>query len=259
MHLIAIPLLCLSLAQSAKQPTTEKQTPEKPAQSSSVQQSTSGPKTGEPPKIQAPQDSNTGQRVKEINDTLLVVFTFFLVVVGGLQWWALVHHEKWMRKNVEIVTKIADSAKKNAEVTEMALKLSERADVLLSGVTLDHGDDPGGKSTRVVAQYKNFGRTRAKDVKLTLNLIIEGVPATDSSRIPRISLGAGDTQSVSSQRFVEFLTETTANDVLLGKLPLRFETEAVYMDVFDNAHKSYYTGLWQRRPDTFRMEKQETE
>lgn len=74
-------------------------------------------------------EQDRAQTIKEINDTLLVVFTALLVVVGFLQWRTLHHHEKWMERNVEIVTKIAEAAKKNAEIAEVAVKLSECADL----------------------------------------------------------------------------------------------------------------------------------
>ena len=84
----------------------------------------------------------------------------------------------------------ADAAKKGAEVAEMALRLAERAEVLLDASVLDFGKLLNGTECRVILQFKNFGRTRAKEVKVTLHLAIEGIPPTDCGAIPSITMGA---------------------------------------------------------------------
>jgi hypothetical protein len=66
------------------------------------------------PKSEPLAEQNGGQRVKEINDTLLVSFTGILALVGYLQYRNLREHEKWMRQNVEVAKAAADAAKKSA-------------------------------------------------------------------------------------------------------------------------------------------------
>lgn len=162
-------------------------------------------------------------------------------------------------KTQTIAAKIsAEAAKKSAEIAEMSLKLAERADILLNscGLKSVQGDGP---SHRVIVEYKNFGRTRAKDVKFTLNLIIEGVPETDSGLIPLVTVGAGETKSISSQRFGDFLSVQTANALFSRKIPLRFESEVTYKDVFDTPHAAKYVGTYNWDTGVFRIDNQNTD
>lgn len=258
---IALLLLCLLLQ---KQPTTNKQSSQEQAQKPTTEQST--------PEIKQPiraadsqvrnedhQEDERAQRVKEINDTLLVIFTGLLVLVGTLQAIAIFRQEKWMRSNVAVARLAAEAAKKSADVAESSLHLAERADVLLEGASFEHGRVMDMRDSKVVLRFKNFGRTKAKNVKLTLNLIVEGVPPTDSTQTPSVTIGAGDTCPISSQRFVEFMSQETAQGIFLGKTPLRFEASAVYQDIFDEHHRSCYSGTLDRATDVFRVDKQETD
>jgi hypothetical protein len=180
-----------------------------------------------------------------------VVFTGVSVLVG-LSTLGLLYRQT-------SATKIAAyAAKKSADIAEMAVKLSERADVLLQGAVLETGQAVSGGDSRVVVRFKNFGHTRASNVALSLNILIEGVPDSDSGRIPPITMGAGDEQTVSSGRFTEFLTFETARNVLSGKLPLHFETQALYQDVFGAAHRTFCAGRFEPRTGGFEITRQET-
>jgi hypothetical protein len=187
------------------------------------------------------------------------VFTAALVWVGWQQWRTLREHEAWMQKHDAHLEKLADAAKKNAEVSESAFKLGQRADVLLEGATFSHGQVLSEKDTRVVLQFRNFGRTRADSSRLSLNLLIDGVPPTDNTLVPSVVIGAGDTQKISSARFVEFLTQTTAQGVLSGKTILRFESEIAYKDIFGDSHRSYYEGTLDVGAGVFKIDKQEAD
>jgi hypothetical protein len=181
-----------------------------------------------------------------------------LVIVGVVTAWIALGTLSDLKKQTAATKIAAEAAKKSSEIAEVSLKLVERADVLLDSVALVHGKVLSGKDSRVVLQFRNFGHTQAAKVRLKLNLIVEGVPDTDSTSIPVVSIGAGDIQTVSSQRFVQFLTETTAQQIFSATIALTFEGEAVYEDIFGSPHRSYYTGTWDRGADVFHINKQES-
>lgn len=181
----------------------------------------------------------------------------FVALMGVLLAWRTL---KDLEKQTSDFHTAAQAAKKSADVAESALHLAERADVLLESASFTHGRVVDTKDSKVILQFRNFGRTKAKNVKLTLNLIIEGVPSTDSTHIPAITMGAGETQTISSQRFVEFMTQETAQGIFSGKTLLRFEASAVYQDIFsEDSHRSYYTGTLDKSTDVFRIDKHESD
>jgi hypothetical protein len=86
----------------------------------------------------------------------------------------------FMQRQAAATETAANAAKKSAEVSEMALRLGERADVLLNAVSLTN--DPEVLSSniainphcRVNMEFKNFGRTRAQNVRCLIGLISPG-------------------------------------------------------------------------------------
>jgi hypothetical protein len=182
-----------------------------------------------------------------------------LVIVGIVTAWIALGTLKDIKQQTSTATISAEAAKKSAEMAEASLKLGERADVLLDGVSLVYGQDLGGKDTRVVVQFKNFGRTKAVNVRLKLNLVTEGIPETDQTNIPTISMGAGEIKEISSQRFVQFMTEIMAQKIFAAETPLSFEGEACYQDIFGTPHRSYYAGTWNKGTNRFHIKKQESD
>lgn len=144
-----------------------------------------------------------------------------LVIVGIVAAWIALGTLGDLKKQTAATRISADAAKKSAEIAEASLKLVERADVLLNAAYLIHSQVLSDQqNSRVILQFKNFGRTKAVEVKLKLNLIIEKVPETDCTEVPPIAMGAGETKDISSLRFVEFLTEQTAQGIFTGKIGL---------------------------------------
>lgn len=182
-----------------------------------------------------------------------------LVIVGIVTAWIALGTLGDLKKQTAATGVSAEAAKKSAEIAEASLKLVERADVLLDAASLVHGEGMSGKDARVVLQFKNFGRTKAIEVNLALYLVIEGVPESDCTQVPPISMGAGETKDVSSPRFVMFLTEKTAQAILAGTTSLRFKGEAKYQDIFGGDHRSYYEGTWDGSISVFHIDKQETD
>jgi|SRR5208282_4261606 hypothetical protein len=182
-----------------------------------------------------------------------------LVIVGIVTAWIALGTLKDIKQQTSTATISADAAKKSAEMAEASLKLGERADVLLDAASLVYGQDLSGKDARVVVQFKNFGRTKAVNVRLKLNLVTEGIPETDHTNIPTISMGAGEVKEISSQKFVQFMTEVMARKIFAAETSLSFEGEACYQDIFGTPHRSYYTGTWNVGTNRFHIKKQESD
>jgi hypothetical protein len=146
MHATRILLLVLLLLQ--KQPPTDKQGSQEQIQKPATNQPVPDARQQKPEAIvtqarpvesqasaEIHKEQDRAQTVKELNDTLLVVFTGLLVAVGVLQWLTFRQHEKWMGKNVDVVQKIADAADANiktAEASTNTLKNINRAWVLFN-------------------------------------------------------------------------------------------------------------------------------
>ena len=96
------------------------------------------------------QQSDRAEPIKVVSDILLAAFTLALVWVGYRQWETLREHEKWMERNVEIVTKIADAALLNAQ----AVINSERPWVFISA-------EPGKTLGTFIIRATVRGRTPA--------------------------------------------------------------------------------------------------
>lgn len=130
----------------------------------------------------------------------------------------------------------------------MALKLGERADVLLNAVALTM--DPTVLSTnsginiysRVSMEFKNFGRTRAQNVRCLIGLIIPGVPENVPPREPFI-LGPGATQLLTFEQFSATMTQKTYEDIVSGVIDLKFAGTVTYEDIFGESHSITCRGL----------------
>jgi hypothetical protein len=214
---------------------------------------------------QPPSQHNDRNAEKQAPKTPMPIWTdpfwsnWALVVVGIITAWVALGTLRDLKKQTAATGISAEAAKKSAEIAEASLKIVERADILLDAASLVYGQIPGGKDARVILQYKNFGRTKAVEVRLRLNLIIKGIPESDHTKIPTIVMGAGETKEASSQRFVEFMTEDTAQEIFSGKTGLSFEGGASYEDIFGNPHHCFYTGTWDKGTNMFHIEKQESD
>lgn len=77
----------------------------------------------------------------------------------------------------------AKAAKRSADTAERAMKTCERADILLEAadVKLSMAGKLDGHG-QVVLQFKNFGRTQARDLSFDTRLIIANTPDTEALR-----------------------------------------------------------------------------
>lgn len=187
------------------------------------------------------------------------------VVINALIWLGIFRQTKlnWHQVRINIIaakaaTRSAHAAKKSADTTEHALRILERADVLLDKAGLNTGQQMT-RDSRVVLTYKNFGRSRAKNVRFNIRLILPDISDYPGEVLPPIALGSNDSQSVSFHSFRQWITESTFNDILAGKIDLRFYADTVYEDVFDISHKTVDKGAFHARSRTFILEKCESD
>jgi hypothetical protein len=175
MRPLLILLLCLSaVAQSSKQHAANKQSFQKEIERPEVNQPVADTRSSATTQFYTynNRDADRNETVKEIGDGLLVVFTAALVCVGWGQWRTLREHEKWMRKNVEVVTKVASAAKDGADAALLNAKAvirSERPWIIGA-----EGDD-GFKlfsNPALVPKFslaiKNSGRTPGRLVRVLM-------------------------------------------------------------------------------------------
>jgi len=216
-----------------------------------------------------PTDANTQETIviresapvpkagKDWWDKAYVVFTGLLVAIGAYgiykakqslevierQAVSMRRQTTHLKNSVIQARRAANAARKSAEFAELATKVSERADILLDGVQIMLPPDNmfSGRSW-VQLRFKNFGRTRANNVAFKCSLIIPGLPDGSAPALPEMVLGAGDSQNVPFQPFIEFLTEATFRDIANNAIKLRFEAIATYADVFGKQHKTRATG-----------------
>jgi hypothetical protein len=161
-----------------------------------------------------------------------------------------------MERQIRATEIAANAARKSAEISEMGLKLAERADVLLNAVGLTtnipgiSSNNPINPFSQVDMEFKNFGRTRAENVRCLIGLIIPGVPDSVPPQEPFV-LGPGGTQRVKFQTFKETLTQETFEQIAKGAISLRFAGQVIYDDIFGESHTFYCSGILDPRTGTF--------
>jgi hypothetical protein len=92
----------------------------------------------------------------KLSDWLIVIFTFFLTVLAGLQFWAMHRQAKYMRDALTETRKAADAARDSAD----ALMNGERAWILVDGIR----DFPSFQSNQrelvdIIPVCTNYGKT----------------------------------------------------------------------------------------------------
>ena len=173
---LRVVILSIVLLQSQQQAAPYKQNSKQAVQKPSVDQAIAPPRQ-EPPKVSAAQprplesqvspdthkEQDRAQTVKEINDTLLVIFTGLLFIVGVLQWRVLQKHEEWMKKHDARLEQLADAANENAK----AAKLNAVASVSAARpwVSISGSYNSGTYTFTAI----NYGNTPAEIVSYSAN------------------------------------------------------------------------------------------
>lgn len=133
-----------------------------------------------------------------------------------------------LRNSVAQAKKAADAARRSADAYEKATRLTERADVLLesAGIILSATTGVFDGHARVVLRFKNFGRTRARDVSFRVRLIIPEVPDANIRELPHMVLGADQGQSVSFEPFIWMERFIAFRQVAMGSGTRLFRTRS---------------------------------
>ena len=162
-----------------------------------------------------------------------------------------------MERQTKAIEITAHAALKSAQTAENALRLSERADILLesAGIVFSPSQVFDGDA-RLVLRFRNWGRTRATDVRFDVRMIIPGIIDSSAPPLPLMVLGAGQEQSVSFQTFREHLAKNTFEDIAAGRADLQFVSWLVYKDVFGGSYTTRDVGVFNHRTVTFRVEEQ---
>jgi hypothetical protein len=195
---------------------------------------------------------------------LSAVATLGIAVLAFFQWRAMRGHKEAldamatnMRTGLTETTKAANAATKSADVAELALRVSQRADVLLDNASmLDSAGVTGSPikaDSYVNLGFKNFGNTRALNVCFKMRLEIPGVPEGDNPTGPQV-LGPGDTQHIRFAPLGSFLVSSTADGIRLGTISLRFSGTVAYDDVFGNHHTTRAEGSFHHTARVFTIE-----
>ncbi len=141
-----------------------------------------------------------------------------------------------------------------------ALEVSQRADVLIDGISLTFGDSPEFKDSAVNCRFHNHGNTRAIHCIISLILEIPGVPTDPyGHQILPVTIGPGAGQTISSPHFIEFLTKETAQGIVTGVISLNAIAEITYEDVFGDTHWQKAGAEYVARARTFKVTFQETD
>jgi hypothetical protein len=167
---------------------------------------------------------------------LLTVATFLIAIYAAIQ---------------------ARAAKRSANAYEQTVRLTERADVLLNRAGFDTPSLSG--ASRVIFTFKNFGRTRANNVRFAMSVTIPELDDYPPHELPEMPIGAGDTQDVVFMKMSEWLTKETFDKIARGETTLRFKGSASYTDVFGRMHTTTCSGALNKRTFTFGVEKNQAD
>lgn len=145
----------------------------------------------------------------------------------------------------------ANAAKKSADLAETTMRVIEAPDLFLDKAGLV----PAGPITPdsyVALGVKNFGGSRAKNVRSFIKLIIPNVPETELST-ETFSLGRGGTQVIRFLTFKETLNRETFDKIVRDEISVRFSGDISYEDVFGETYILNCRGVLNPNTGTFAM------
>jgi hypothetical protein len=160
-----------------------------------------------------------------------------------------------LKNSVIQARKAANAAKRSADAYEETVRLTERADVLMNSASISKPEeDPFWADACVVIQFRNFGRTRANNVRISASLTIPELPPSSPEQMPVTILAPGDIDRLRFNTFGEWLTRQSMQDILDGRLELRFDAKVTYIDIFGLPHTTENGGIYMPRDRVFRLE-----
>jgi hypothetical protein len=137
---------------------------------------------------------------------------------------------------------------------KQAVLLTERADVLVFGITASTYPERLSPETVMMVEFKNFGATRADQIKFTAALNYEGIVGeSDNSKMPPIVLAAGDSQGIKFRPLSTCMTIDTGRRINAGETPMTVEATATYRDVFGMPHKTVCKATYDHLARSFQI------
>jgi hypothetical protein len=207
------------------------------------------------------QQNDWAETTKVVSDILLAAFTAALVWVGVMQYRALHNHEKWMQKNVEIVTKIASAAKEGADaalLNAQAVIKSERP--WITGIVGGGSHKLFGNPALVPKFWlavKNSGRTPGKLARVLMKFerrnslddlkgLEHDLDITCICGVPYVLIIPDDAPFEISTTIAGDGPITSQEEIKIrdGELFLVAYGVIEYEDVFDTPDKSHKSGFF---------------
>jgi hypothetical protein len=230
----------------------------------------------QPAKDELPSIKQSGERAPEkehatadANEELdinrrLATFTGILALVGALQLIALTVQAfifwRTLKENRNLIgaaSNSADAAKASSKTAEKALRLTERADILLEAIEVTGQPRLSGDSA-VIAVFRNYGRTRGDRAQATARVFLSGEALAQDVESPQPTpiriLGPGNSMRVGLHRFHDWMSEEGFQAMLDGRATLRFEVEVVYWDVFQDPHRTKCLGAYSIETASFQFD-----
>jgi hypothetical protein len=146
------------------------------------------------------------------------------------------------------------STERAAKAAESAMKIAERATLLVSGVGDEPAESVDGSGAYVTVDFKNFGKTQATDIQINIALVIPGnleIFPKDSG--PSV-LGSGQVATVEFPPLAECLSEDELHGIPDGSTQLRFEGTIDYEDAFGHPHRTKAAGAYVPSTKTWRID-----
>lgn len=152
----------------------------------------------------------------------------------------------------------ADEARVATQFAEKTVKASERADVLLEEAKFE-GTLNGsvGKHSWIQLRFKNFGRTRAKNVVIEAHMIIQKSSMSevaDKVKFGPVTLGPGQDKVINLQKFHQAFMSPEQVLHSVGDGTLRFYATVLYEDVFCSTYCPQFIGSYNPQTDSISID-----
>jgi hypothetical protein len=179
---------------------------------------------------------------------------WLLVIVTGFAVWVAFGTLSDLKEQTDTAKAAAEEAKQAAIFSRKATRESERADVLIESISTVAGDinwTQNGDGKLVVC-FRNFGRTRAKDVSLRIELRIPGITLMRRNyELPTMVLGKGQAQTISTETLHDCVGMLLFKQIMKGEKQMQFTAFAYYVDVFGDHYVTWDIGEFDPRTASF--------
>lgn len=201
-------------------------------------------------------DHKTQSEQKSTPDWWIISLTAGLVLLAAAQFWAMHRQAYYMRRGLLLSVRqtrnasmSARASQKSAELPEMTLKLTQRADVLVSNVGFN--TQYISASSSVLITLENFGPTRADELWIKGFMTTPEHPEPTPVVLGPLTLGAHDTMIYAFAPFSEWCSRDTFERIRTGQITLTFELEISYLDIFKQTRTDRHKGSFNARLRVF--------